>query len=267
MHPTQIAATPVQPIAPYLGGKRNLAGRIIKRIAEVEHTTYVEPFIGMGGVFLRRPFRAKSEVINDVSRDVATLFRVLQHHYVALMDMLRFQLTSRAEFERLLSMNPYSLTDLHRAARFLYVQRLAFGGKIRSRNFGVDPTRGSRFDVTRLAAVLDEVHQRLSSVVIECLPYDRLIGTYDRPGTLFYLDPPYWGCERDYGAGVFASDDFERLATILGTIKGSFILSINDVPEIRRIFAGFKIESVSTTYTVGGRPSKAAELMVMSPSL
>jgi DNA adenine methylase len=40
-------------------------------------------------------------VINDWSEDVATFFRILQRHYVAFMDMLRWQVTSRAGFERL----------------------------------------------------------------------------------------------------------------------------------------------------------------------
>jgi DNA adenine methylase len=35
-------------------------------------------------------------VINDWSEDVATFFRILQRHYVAFMDMLRWQVTSRA---------------------------------------------------------------------------------------------------------------------------------------------------------------------------
>ena len=44
----------------------------------------MQAFIGMGGVFLRRPWRAKAEVINDKSRDVTNLFRILQRHFVPL---------------------------------------------------------------------------------------------------------------------------------------------------------------------------------------
>jgi DNA adenine methylase len=53
---------------------------------------------------------------------------VLQEHYPCLMDVLRRRLTSWSEFERLLALPPERLTDLHRAARFLYVQRLSFVG-------------------------------------------------------------------------------------------------------------------------------------------
>jgi len=251
-NPRPVAVDPVAPVAPYLGGKRLLASRIIDRIAAVPHTTYCEPFIGMGGVFLRRPFRASAEVINDISRDVTTLFRVLQRHYVPLMDMLRWQLTSRSEFERLLAENPDSLTDLERAARFLYLQRAAFGGKVAGRSFGVSPTGSARFDVTKLGAILEDVHARLAGVVIERLPYADLLARYDRPGTLFYLDPPYAGGEADYGPGVFGAEDFARLAELLGRIQGRFILSINDTPEIRKTFRGFAIEAVETRYSVAG---------------
>jgi DNA adenine methylase len=245
-------AAPAQPVAPYLGGKRRLATRIIHRLQAIPHEAYVEPFVGMGGVFLRRPFRAKAEVINDVSRDVATLFRVLQRHYVPLMDMLRWQVTSRAEFERLRAAVPDTLTDLERAARFLYLQRTAFGGKVQGRTFGVSVTGPGRFDVGKLAPMLEAVHDRLAGVVIECLPWPELLRRYDRPATLFYLDPPYWGCEEDYGEGVFARQDFEALAEALSGLRGRFILSLNDTPGVRQVFRRFAIEAVETTYSISG---------------
>ncbi|WP_234627311.1 MULTISPECIES: hypothetical protein [Rhizobium/Agrobacterium group] len=67
---------------------------------------------------------------------------------------MKFQITSRREFERLASVEPSTLTDLERAARFLYLQRLAFGGKIMSRGFGVDTTGPARFNLNRLAPLL-----------------------------------------------------------------------------------------------------------------
>jgi DNA adenine methylase len=128
---------PTRPPAAYIGGKKVLAKRLVARINAVPHRLYAEPFVGMGGVF-RRDQRPKSEVINDWSEDVATFFRILQRHYVPFMDMLRWQVTSRAGFERLRRQDPSTLTDLERAARFLYLQKLSFGGKVSGRVFGVD---------------------------------------------------------------------------------------------------------------------------------
>lgn len=255
----------VEPVAPYIGGKHRLAKRLVPLIESIEHETYAEAFVGMGGVFLRRTRRAPAEVVNDLGRDVANLFRILQRHYVQFMDTIRFGLTTRAEFQRLAATDPDTLTDLERAARFLYLQRTAFGGKVTGRTFGVALGRPARFDVTRLAPLLEDVHERLAGVVIECLPYHEFLARYDRPSTLFYLDPPYWRSEGDYGAGMFSVRDFARLAEQLERLQGRFVLSINDAPEIRELFARFSIEPVATTYSVArdrvGRGS-AAELII-----
>lgn len=254
------------PVAPWLGGKRNLAKRICSILDTTLCVTYAEPFVGMGGIFLRRSARPRAEVINDRGRDIANLFRILQRHYPQFLDTLRFQLTTRAEFERLTRVDPDTLTDLERAARFLYLQRTAFGGKVSGRNFGVSKERPGRFNLTTLEPMLEDLHSRLSGVVIECLDWAEFIPRYDSADTLFYLDPPYWGCEDDYGKALFTRADFQRMAGLLAGIKGRFILSLNDVPEIRATFAGFNIREVMTTYTIaaGRKDSGAnrAELLI-----
>jgi DNA adenine methylase len=242
----------VKPVAPYIGGKRSLAAELVRRIQAVPHGLYAEPFVGMAGVFLRRDVPARVEVINDLSRDVATLFRILQRHYPQFMDVLKWQLTSRAHFQSLKDANPDTLTDLERSARFLALQRMAFAGKVNGRNFGVSRTNGGRFNVTTLEPLLEAVHERLAGVIIECLPYEKFIQCYDCAHALFYLDPPYYGCETDYGREMFSRDDFERLAGILAGLKGRFILSLNDHAEVRRLFQGFRIEAVQARYTVAG---------------
>ena len=259
-----VPGRPVRPAAGYQGGKKNLARRICALIDRTPHDGYAEPFVGMGGIFLRRSTRPKVEAINDISADVANFFRVLQEHYPYFVDMLRFRVASRNEFERLAALPAERLTDLQRAARFLYLQRLAFGGKVAGRNFGVSSSQSARFNVTTLEPLLAEIHERLAGVWIEQLPYANFIERYDRPGMLFYLDPPYFGCEEDYGAGVFDRADFDRLAELLAAARGKFILSINDRPEIRQAFAAFEIAELETTYTIarGENARRAGELVI-----
>ena len=160
-----------------------------------------------------------------------------------------------------------TLTDLERAARFLYLQRAAYGGKVRGRNFGVDVRAPGAFNVTKLIPLLDELHERLAGVSIECLSWEAFLPRYDRPETLFYLDPPYWGSEDYYGKGVFARDDFARLAAALRGLQGQWILSINDVPDIREMFAWAAIDQKSLTYTIaGGEAAKEViELIITRP--
>ena len=179
-------------------------------------------------------------------------------------DVLKFQLTTRSEFERLVATNPDTLTDLERGARFLYLQRNAFGGKVSGAHFGVSVGRPARFNLTNLEPMLEDLHTRLAGVVIECLDWADFIPRYDRKETLFYLDPPYWGCENDYGKSLFSRSDFAQMADTLAMIKGRFLLSINDVPEIRETFGKFTIAEVATTYSIGqqARGKSRAELLV-----
>lgn len=79
------------------------------------------------------------------------------------------------------------------------------------------------------------------------------------------MDPPYWNCEKDYGEGLFGKEDFGRLAGLLGALKGKFILSLNDTPEVRETFREFQIEGVKTRYSISGRSKgkqEAAELLI-----
>lgn len=261
------AVEPCRPLAPWIGGKRNLAKRLTTLIDGMEGVQlYAEPFVGMGGIFLRRRNRPKAEAINDLNRDVANLFRIVQRHYQPFVEMIRWKLATRADFERLVRTDPETLTDLERAARFLYLARLAFGGRAVNPTFGVSSDRPARFDVTKVVPLLEDVHARLASVTVECLPYAEFIRRYDRPGALFYLDPPYWASEDDYGAGLFERADFERLADQLACIQGRFVLSINDTAETREIFGRFALETVETSYTVAkGKAMRAGELIVTTP--
>ncbi len=183
---------PIEPTrtpAAYIGGKKQLSKRLVRLINATPHTTYAEGFFRMGGVFLRRTMQPKAEVINDYSGDVANFFRILQRHYPQFMDTLRFQITGRREFERLRASDPATLTDLERAARFLYLQRLAFGGKVASRTFGVSVGMPARIDLNKLGSMLADIHERLAGVVVENLPWAEFLDRYDRPDTLFYLAP------------------------------------------------------------------------------
>jgi DNA adenine methylase len=212
--------------------------------------------------FFRRTARPQAEAINDKSKDVATFFRILQRHHQAFLDMLRWQIASRAEFERLIKQNPETLTDLERAARFLYLQKLSFGGKVGDRSFGISTTGPAKFDVSRLVPMLEAAHERLAGVYIECLSWQAFMERWDRPHALFFIDPPYWGVEDYYGKAMFDREEFEQMADKLRQMKGRFILTLNDVSEVRRIFSWAEIEAVRLNYTTSGKVTEGREVII-----
>lgn len=247
--------------APYLGGKKRLAGILSEIIAKIPHEIYAEPFVGMGGMFFRRHKVPQHEVINDINSEVVNFFRMVQHHAPELLRVLRLSFSSRALYQLALKTPPEMLTEIERAARFYYVQRNSFGGKIVGQAFGVDKHR-SRFNIRQLKKHVIALHKRLATTMVECLPYTDFIRRYDTPETLFYLDPPYWGGENDYGKNIFSREDYAKIAQQLAGIKGRFLLSLNDVPQVREVFAAFNFTQVETVYSISSNNQKAAELII-----
>lgn len=257
-----LSVTPLKGIAPYLGGKSKLAPRIVEIINNIPHKTYAEPFVGAGGIFFRRDNKARCEAINDFNKELATLFRVLQNHPQPFVELLTYHLNSRLIFDQLRAQQPEHLTDLQRAVRFYVLQKQTFGGKVGG-VFGVDKTAPARYRLEQTKEDVDNFHKRLSRVWIENLDFEKFIHKYDSSETLFYLDPPYYGNEKDYGKELFHRADFERLCECLKQIKGKFILSLNDCSEVRDIFKDFTFEEVELSYTIStGSPTKAKEVII-----
>lgn len=174
---------------PYIGGKNRLASQIIAMLPE--HTAYVEPFAGGAQVFFRKE-PSEVEVLNDLDFDIVNFYRVCQSHYEELVRYLRFTVASRRWFEILRGTDPATLTDIQRAARFLYLQKNAFGGLIVKQHYHYGVTKSINFNPLRIPIVIEAAHKRLANAQIESLPYEQILEKYDRPTTLFYLDPPYW---------------------------------------------------------------------------
>jgi DNA adenine methylase len=231
----------------WVGGKSKLTSTIIPLIPK--HTCYVEVFAGAAWVLFRKE-QSKVEVINDINGDLITLYRVIQNHLEEFVRYYKWSLVSREEFQRLQRVDEITLTDIQRAARFYYLVKNAFGAKIVGQSFGVANSSKPRLNLLRLEEDLSEAHMRLSRVTIENLPYHELIRRYDGKDVFFYIDPPYWNCENDYGKGLFTKDDFTQLRDILSKCQGKWLVSINNVPQIRTLFEGFEFKEEQTSYSI-----------------
>lgn len=244
----------------YIGGKPRLSKQIISEIPD--HKTYCEVFSGAAWVFFRKKPSAV-EVLNDLDSDLIAFYRVVQAHLEEFLKQFKWLLTSREWFEDWKSqLDSRGLTDIQKAARYYYVQRQAFGGRVRGRTYGVQPDRKPRINLVRMEEEMSAVHLRLAQVWIENLSWQQLIPRYDRLDAFFYCDPPYFECP-DYKHNLVL-EDYVAMAEILSQIKGKFLLSINDHPEMRKVFKGFRRRSVSLIYSVGTKPTKAKELLIQN---
>jgi len=243
----------------YVGGKSRLAKTIVPRIPE--HSCYCEVFAGAAWILFKKE-ESKVEIINDINSELVTLYRVVKNHLDEFVRYFRWILVSREEFERFKAQGPEDLTDIQRAVRCYYLIRAGYDGSLVNPRFLITPRSRPQFNLLRIEENLTEAHLRLSRVYIENKPYADFIARYDNPHTFFYVDPPYFNYENCYGAGIFFRDDFRKLRDILKGVQGKFMMSINDVPEIRELFKDFNIEEVSTNYTLSGKWKAARELLV-----
>lgn len=228
----------------YIGGKRALAKQIVAMLPE--HTTYVEAFSGGAQVlFHKEP--SKVEILNDLDGDIVNFFRVCQQHYEELVRYFQYTLISHRWFDLLKATDPATLTDIQRAARHLFLLKNAFAGLVVNPNYHWSVTQPPSFNLERLPKRIEDAHKRLARVQIESLPYEKVLARYDRPETLFYLDPPYFG--RSLYRYNLSKEEFQRMAERLEKLRGKFLLSLNDVPEVRTIFHRFRFKSVQLPYT------------------
>ena len=169
------------PLAGWMGGKFQLSNRIVAEIPE--HLCYVEPFAGAAWVLFRKP-ESEVEVINDINRELVTFYRCIQHHLEEFVRYFKWVLVARDEFERLKRVQPDTLTDIQRAARFYYLyylQQQCFGGRLTTPSFGYAAVRGPKLNLLRIEETLSAAHLRLARAYVECLPYHEVIRRYAKP--------------------------------------------------------------------------------------
>ncbi|POZ51315.1 DNA adenine methylase [Methylovulum psychrotolerans] len=228
------------------GGKSKLAKIIIPSLPK--HVCYVEPFCGGAAIMLRKP-RSKAEVINDANGELINLYRCVQCHPEELAKQSVAMLHSRFLFDRLKDSVADRLIDIQRAARFYALNRMAFSASMSKLNFGYARTASAGLSAKRFMRDIESLAARLDGVFIEHLDWAACIARYDSKDTLVYCDPPYY---QTAGYGIeFGIEQYTKMAKIAETMQGKMIISVNDIPAMRDIFAGLVIEQLPIKYSCG----------------
>lgn len=258
----------------WIGGKAKHAARIIELMPE--HLVYVEAFGGAGHVLCSKaPSRA--EVYNDLNEDLVNFFRVARERCDDLQELVRWVPYSRKQFQEFRQEwkgNGWrKLPDLQRAAIWYSLNRMAFSGAMRSGSWGYTTWRNGRagsWQPDSMASAVERLRafrDRLRHVQIECLDYADLITRYDSEGVLLYCDPPYVGTESVYVEGGFGEADHRRLAQLLTDARAKAIISYEDHPLVRELYAGWTISEFETArachkVAVGGAKKRVVELII-----
>ena len=225
----------LRPVLRYPGSKWMIAPWILDHVPP--HHVYCEPYGGSGCVLLAKP-RSKVECWNDLNDDLWNVFYVLRDPDMASSLRSAAELTpySRTEFRKVWEPFPDGLDPVERARRTLVRSWLGFTGRITSpRN---DPSKEMRLPSGRHRKIIpwpkwpgyvDAFTERLQGVFLENDPALVVIKRWERPNTVFYVDPPYEpSTRRDdlYGDQEMTAADHEELAaTLHGLAEAAVVLS------------------------------------------
>ena len=220
------------------GGKSRLLKHLLPLIPP--HRTYVEPFAGGLAVLLAKE-RSSLEVLNDLNGDLVNFYRCVRYHHDVLLTELEFILNSREEFKDFRTQP--GLTDLQKAARWFFRNRTCFGGANMD-SFGSSAAGGGGLSsrASRMEGIRS-LNVRLDRVSIENLDWEHCLRLYDRPHTFFFIDSPYTECDAKMYAS-WTNADVQRLRERLASLAGSWLVTLNDTPAIRAIFAGCTIHAI-----------------------
>lgn len=226
----------------WMGGKYRLRKDIIKLIPE--HTCYIEVFGGAGWVlFGKEP--SVVEVYNDINKHLVNFFRILKYHPDEFRSWIEKDIVSREIFQEYKDIPGEYLTDIQRAVRFFYIIKYSFASK--GDVFGYGTNKGPNRAIFDTSYV-EEVRERLRNCYVENLCFDTIISKYDRPHSFFYCDPPYY--ELTQYKDKFYKEDHLKLVDMLKEIKGYFLVTINDHPEVRQWYKDFNIIETKVQYSI-----------------
>ena len=267
-------ARPPRAALRYYGGKWRLADWIVGHLPT--HEGYVEPFGGAMSVLLQKP-PSKYEVYNDADQEVVGFFRVLRERPDDLVRAVALTPFSRAEVDLACAPQDGTLDDVERARR-LYVRAwqsihgAPARGQMGWRHEITGASKRRNLDTWNTAPEsLRAVAARLKAVQIECDDAFGVIPRFDRPGTLFYVDPPYVASTRGERWATCAykhelgDAGHARLAAVLGGLQGMAVLSGYDCPLYDDLYTRNGWQKVTRPHTTQASQT-VTECLWLSPN-
>lgn len=288
---TDTRPAPLMALAPWYGGKRTLAPRIVAEFGA--HRAYWEPMAGSMAVLFAKP-RIAFETVNDLHGDLVTLAMVLaserwQDLCAAALRTLPAEPLYAHHRDRLRrphdpppSPDHVGPADVGRALSYLVVSWQGLNGTAGTNAYNQHwsvrwTASGGRWGWASVPESIPWWHQRLRAVsVLRRDAFDVLGSIADEAGTVIYCDPPYVA-KGDKYVHDFQDADHERLAGLLGRFtEARVVVSYYDHPEIRRLYDGWTLVPLGGRKALAhaARPGKRATrdtapeiLLVNGPSL
>ncbi|MBT6053373.1 MAG: DNA adenine methylase [Candidatus Scalindua sp.] len=233
----------VKQLFAYFGGKQAVASRLVPMIPE--HELFVELFAGGLAVFFRKT-NAKLNIVNDLNSLIANLYSVLSSSsevfeefvfrvkwLVQSKDMYKYTELWYKDFMKLKLENEtwWHIPNINAAVMYYYYIQNSFNQQI---NTGLSD-KPSNWN-TGLVDRLWEIRRKFDHVVVENLPYEKVVKKYhDKAGSFWFVDPPYVVTEKvPYYEFNFGIDEHKKLHEQMNKVNqfGGKIMITYDKLEI-----------------------------------
>ena len=259
--------TVAEPLAPFLkwpGGKRWAASHIAAKVLERLKNRYIEPFLGGGAVFFHLRPTARC-VLSDINADLINVYRIVRDYPEEIIEQLTCLRVSKSFYYRLRGAEP---TDpMSRAARFLYLNRTAFGGMYRVNvdgEFNVPYGGGERTPaILWETSILRDAAAALKGVALVKSDFEAVLDSA-AAGDVAYCDPTYTVTHDQngfirYNERNFSWSDQERLAkaAFCAARRGAGVIVSNaHHREVRKLYRNARFETLARHSALSPEPSK-----------
>lgn len=243
----------------WVGGKRNLRKLLVSIMPN--HFQYVEVFGGAAWVLLGKQ-KSKLEILNDINGDLINFYKVIQDKDKCdlLINKLNYLPKSRELFNDFKIEMESETNEVNKATMFYYLLKLTFGGDLINPRYTIPNDGRKNINYDKIPEEFWALHERLKDVYIENKNFEYIITKYDRKDgkVLFYLDPPYLDTF-GYQSKKFTYEDYRKMKELLNNIKGQFIITCNDKPELRELFKDNQILDNKVHYSLSGASDACKE--------
>ena len=223
------------PLSGYIGGKSRMRERLLDIIVPAEWDCYVEPFCGGAAVFFglwERVGDKRFYFLNDNMELIVNFFREAKSRPDALIKMaderLIFAQSQWAMARDIILADGGGHSDVERAWAVWYKVATSFGGMIRNGGGFQGNVNQSHVNfphlLVRKADTIAACARALQSATICQEDAVKLIGRYDRPGAMFFCDPPYVDTFQGHYDG-YSQAEFDALLNALRGLRGLFVMT------------------------------------------
>jgi DNA adenine methylase len=248
----------------WAGGKTQLINQLVPLLPK-NFNRYIEPFVGGGALlfYILQKYPDKEVIISDVNKELMITYEVVKNDVEKLIKKLKEHKTehNKEYYYKSRDVDPNTLNDIEKAARFIYLNRTCFNGLYRVNSkggFNVPMGKYANPDIVQ-EDKLRLISKLLQNVTIKCESFEKVL-TYAKKGDFVYFDPPYYPLKVNsfttYHHEEFLDKEHKQLAEVFKRLdkKGCLVMESNSTADfVRKLYLKYDVKFVNARRVINCR--------------